>query len=59
MRIHVVGLAILVSLPLLILGLFFWQPGLDVQWEDNPAHFWIVLAAALVSGVPSWPTCFG
>jgi adenylate cyclase len=43
--------AILVALPLLIFSLLFWQPALDVQWEDYPAHFWLVLAAAVLSGI--------
>src|SRR3954453_6223609 len=43
--------AVLIALPLLGLYLLLWQPALDIQWEDYPAHFWLVLAAALVSGI--------
>ncbi|MCA1837875.1 MAG: adenylate/guanylate cyclase domain-containing protein, partial [Actinobacteria bacterium] len=43
--------AVLIALPLLGLGLLLWQPALDIQWEHHPAHFWLVLGIALVSGI--------
>jgi adenylate cyclase len=38
-----------VGLPLLGLILLLAFPGADVQWEHQPSHFWLVLAAALTS----------
>jgi adenylate cyclase len=43
--------AVLIALPLLGLYLLLWQPALDIQWEDYPAHFWLVLGSTLVSGI--------
>src|SRR4051795_6423014 len=43
--------AVLITLPLLGLCLLLWQPALDIQWEHHPAHFWLVLGVALVSGI--------
>jgi adenylate cyclase len=43
--------AVLITLPLLGLCLFLWEPALDIQWEHHPAHFWLVLGVALVSGI--------
>ena len=34
-------------LPLAGLALLLASPGLDVRWEDHPAHFWLVVAGAL------------
>jgi len=48
--------AVLVALPLLGLCLLLWQPVLDVRWEHQPAHFWLVLGAALVNGVLAYTT---
>jgi class 3 adenylate cyclase len=36
-------------LPLAVLALLLGAPRLDVRWEDDAVHFWIVLSAALVS----------
>jgi adenylate cyclase len=41
----------LLSLPLLGLGLLLADPRLDVHWEHHPAHFWLVLTAALTNVV--------
>src|SRR3954462_3501069 len=42
----------LAVLPLPLAG--FWlliaAPSADVHWEDHPAHFWLVLGTALLSG---------
>ncbi len=34
-------------LPLGGFALLLASPGLDVRWEDHPAHFWLVVAGAL------------
>jgi len=39
----------LLALPLLGLGLLLADPRLDVHWEHHPAHFWLVLIAALTN----------
>lgn len=41
----------LVALPLLGLWLLLARPSLDAEWEHHPAHFWLVLAAALINVV--------
>ena len=56
MRARIILWAVLVTLPLLGLGLLLWQPGLDVRWEHHPAHFWLVLGAALVNGLLAFAT---
>jgi adenylate cyclase len=38
-----------VTLPLALLALLRWQPDLDTLWHNNPAHFWLVLAAATIA----------
>ena len=35
-----------VGAPLALLAVLLRWPALDVQWEHQPAHFWLVLAAA-------------
>ena len=35
--------------PLAVLALLLAVPELDATWENHPAHFWLVLAAALVN----------
>jgi adenylate cyclase len=47
---------VLVAFPFLCLWFLLWQPALDVQWEHQPAHFWLVLGAALVTGVLAYTT---
>ena len=39
----------LLTLPLAGLALLLARPQLDVAWEHNPAHFWLVLAAGAVN----------
>ncbi len=47
---RVVGwLAVAVLVPLALLALLRWRPELDVLWDNNPAHFWLVLAAAAIA----------
>ena len=40
-------------LPLAGFALLLASPGLDVRWEDHPAHFWLVVAGALAAR--RWP----
>ncbi len=56
MRARVTLWVILVTLPILGLCLLLWQPTLDVQWEHNSAHFWLVLGAGLVTGILAYAT---
>lgn len=51
MRVRITLWAVLATLPLLGLLLLLWQPALDVRWEHQPTHFWLVLGAALVTGI--------
>jgi adenylate cyclase len=48
-RIAVLGALLL--LPLAGLVLLLAVPSLDVQWENHPAHFWLVLAVAVANVV--------
>ena len=43
--------AVLLVLPVAGLVLLLAAPEADVHWEHHPAHFWLVLGAALVSVV--------
>jgi adenylate cyclase len=40
--------AVALAAPLVLIGLMRVQDSLDVSWENHPAHFWLVLAAASV-----------
>jgi adenylate cyclase len=42
-------LAAILALPLVGLLLVLGYPRLDVHWEHHPAHFWLVLAVALLN----------
>lgn len=42
-------LLVAVLVPLAVLALLRWRPALDVLWDNNPAHFWLVLAAAAIA----------
>jgi adenylate cyclase len=41
--------ALLLAAPIAGLFLFLGVPDLDVQWEHQPSHFWLVLFSALLS----------
>jgi adenylate cyclase len=41
----------LLSVPLVGLALLLAVPGLDVHWQHQPSHFWLVLSIALVNVV--------
>jgi len=38
-----------VAAPLAVLALLLARPAIDETWENHPAHFWLVLAAAATS----------
>jgi class 3 adenylate cyclase len=42
------------ALPMLGLWLLVAQPDLDVHWEHQPSHFWLVLGVAGVNVVLGW-----
>ena len=41
--------AAVAAVPLLLLVVLLARPSIDGDWENHPAHFWLVLAAALVA----------
>ena len=44
-----VWLVVAVIAPLALLAALRLWPALDLQWHNNPAHFWLVLAAAAIA----------
>jgi adenylate cyclase len=40
---------VLVAAPLALFGLLLTRPAADERWENHPAHFWLVLAAAAIA----------
>jgi adenylate cyclase len=48
-RRHVLAVLAAGAVPLVVLGILLSAPHLDGHWENNSAHFWIVLIAGLVS----------
>jgi adenylate cyclase len=56
MRVRIALWVVLAALPLLGLCLLLWQPALDARWEHHPAHFWLVLGAALINGILAFTT---
>lgn len=46
------------ALPLPLIGLFVLlaRPELDVEWQHQPSHFWLVLLAALVNAALAYVT---
>ena len=48
--------AAILAVPLLGLLLLLWRPQLDLRWEHQQAHFWLVLISALVSAVLAYAT---
>jgi adenylate cyclase len=53
---RLVGGAVALLLPALGLALLLSQPELDLTWEHHPAHFWLVLTAALVAAALAYAT---
>lgn len=48
-RVRVAVWIIHMSLPLLALWLLLTQPDLDVRWQHQPSHFWLVAAVAAIN----------
>ncbi|WP_157557500.1 adenylate/guanylate cyclase domain-containing protein [Intrasporangium oryzae] len=44
------------AIPLLGLALLLANPTWDAMWQHHPAHFWLVLVAALLSAVTAYGT---
>jgi adenylate cyclase len=44
----------LAASPLAVFAVLLARPNLDHHWENHPAHFWIVLGAALVATALGW-----
>ena len=40
--------------PLALFAVLLARPALDVSWENNPAHFWLVLGAAALATALGW-----
>jgi class 3 adenylate cyclase len=40
---------VVVLAPLVLLALLLARPAVDEKWENQPAHFWLVLAAAAIA----------
>lgn len=53
---RLVGGVLALLLPLAGLAMLLRQPRLDVAWEHHPAHFWLVLGAAVLSAVVAYGT---
>ena len=49
MRRRALLVAAVLIVPLALLVAFEVRPSLDVSWENHPAHFWLVLLAALAN----------
>src|SRR4051812_35233884 len=49
-------LAVLFAIPLAGLWLLLAAPRLDFQWEQHPAHFWLVLGAAAINASLAFAT---
>src|SRR4029077_19669776 len=47
---------IVLALPLVGLAILLARPELDMEWEHQPAHFWIVLLAAALNAVLAYLT---
>jgi len=43
-----------VGAPLLLFVLLLARPAIDRSWENHPAHFWLVLGAALAATALGW-----
>ena len=48
------SLAAVVAAPLVLLVLLLARPALDVDWENQQAHFWLVLGAAALATALGW-----
>lgn len=52
----VVGSVVALLLPLVGLTLLLGLSHLDLKWQHQPAHFWLVLSAAILSAVVAYGT---
>lgn len=52
----IVGGVVAALLPLAGLVLLLRHPSLDLMWEQHPAHFWLVLGAAVLSAIVAYGT---
>src|SRR5256714_12345812 len=50
------AVAALLAVPLAGFWLLLAAPRLDFQWEQHPAHFWLVLGAAAINASPAFAT---
>jgi adenylate cyclase len=48
------ALAAVVAAPLVLLALLLARPSVDVTWENQQAHFWLVLGAAALATALGW-----
>lgn len=48
-RVRIAVWALHMALPLLALWLLLAQPGLDVTWQHQPSHFWLVAGVAMIN----------
>ncbi|HZA20238.1 MAG TPA: hypothetical protein VE889_05220, partial [Actinomycetota bacterium] len=44
----------LALIPVALVLVLRLRPALDVQWENHPAHFWLVLSASAVAVALGW-----
>ena len=44
----------IVAAPLVLLAILLARPAIDVSWENQQAHFWLVLGAAAVATALGW-----
>ncbi|MEX2611933.1 MAG: adenylate/guanylate cyclase domain-containing protein [Gaiellaceae bacterium] len=44
----------IVAAPLVLLGLLLARPAIDLDWENQQAHFWLVLGAAALATTLGW-----
>ena len=49
MRGRALALGVLLILPMAGLALLLLIPSIDVMWEHQPSHFWLVLGVALLN----------
>jgi len=45
---------VLLAIPLAGLALLIARPALDLEWEHQPTHFWLVLAAGAINAALAW-----
>jgi adenylate cyclase len=53
-RTAAVTLAVALATPVVGLAGLFAAPSIDVHWEHQPSHFWLVLGTAVIAAVLGW-----